>query len=234
MNDRDHMLDAGPALSELERRVREKLSADPTGHDFWHVVRVRYIAVELARREGGDCSVVEAAAWLHDLYRPEEKHTGMLHFGPEAQTRMRELLEQVGFPAQKIDAVLQCVAMHENYIFADGGTQASQEAFILQDADRLDAIGAIGIARVFMFSGAHGRVMWNPEEKPQYWSARQPPSGSAIAHFYEKLLKLAEGMNTPTAQKWARTRHRFMEEFLDEFFAEWEGRPSRAGLEEDA
>jgi uncharacterized protein len=212
-----------PVLVELERRVQTKLSADATGHDQWHVSRVRRLAVILANEEGADQLVVEAAALLHDLYRPEESREGLLHYGPEALAGMRTLLLEVEFPPEKIDAVLHCVEVHENYGFSGDQTRASLEAFILRDADRLDAVGAIGIARVFMFSGAHGRSLWEPDERPKHWSANQRPGGSAITHFYEKLLRLEEEMHTQTARRCARRRHEFMERFLEEFFAEWRG-----------
>ncbi|HXX37475.1 MAG TPA: HD domain-containing protein [bacterium] len=208
-------------LEQLARRVRDKLSSDITGHDFWHVTRVRNLALAIAGEEGGDLEVVEAAALLHDVFRPEEHARGILHIGQEAQAYMRDLLVIVGFPREKIPAVLYCIEVHEHYAFAGDPEAERIEARILQDADRLDAMGAIGIARALMFSGAHGLTLWDPEERPGAWSAHRPPQRSSIIHFQEKLLKLESTMHTATARRMARERHAFMELFLRRFFAEW-------------
>jgi uncharacterized protein len=222
-------MNAGAPRSPLEQladRVREKLSSDITGHDFWHVQRVRNLAVAIARQEGADTEIVEAAALLHDVFRPEEHAQGVLHVGETAQAYMRDLLHRVQFPREKIPAVLSCVEVHEHYAFAGDPPTADLEARILQDADRLDAMGAIGIARALMFSGAHGLPLWNPEERPGDWSAHHAPRGSSITHFHEKLLKLESTMHTAAARRIARERHAFMELFLRRFLDEWrEGDP---------
>jgi uncharacterized protein len=117
-----------------------------------------------------------------------------------------------------------CIKNHEVYDWRKTKKKISKEAQILQDADRLDAIGAIGIARCFTFGGWYGRSIWNPNEKPKIYTKFTKTKKSSITHFYEKLLRLKDDMNTKTGRKIAEKRHKFMELYLKEFFKEWEGK----------
>ena len=215
------------ALNELSHHVREFLKSDFSGHDFYHVQRVCNIALNLQEKEGqGDAYVIGAAALVHDLCRPWEKETGKSHFGPEALEIIREVLIQSNIEQDKIEPILEIVALHDIYDWSNK-TQKSIELQIVQDADRLDAIGAIGIGRTFAFGGSHDRPMYHPGESlvfekdfiedPNYRT-------TTIAHFYDKLLKLHKNMNTVSGQAMAEERHQFMESFLAQFFDEWAGK----------
>ncbi len=146
----------------------------------------------------------------------------MPHWGQEALKQIEEVLLRAGIERPAIDLILTCVSEHEEYKFLGHSPPKNLESRILQDADRLDALGAIGIARAFMFAGAHGHAMWLPEEKSTEWSPNKP-SNDAINHFHEKLLKLPEEMHTATGKRIARKRRTVMEEFLGHFMEEWKG-----------
>ena len=164
---------------------------EPT-HDFEHAKRVCSISIRLAREENADEEVVKAAALLHDVGHSLDK--------AEHEAKSLEiagsLLEMTDFPKEKRERVLECIRKHR---FSRGEEALDLEAKILQDADRLDAIGAVGIARCFLWSGEHRRVLKD-----------------AIKHFSEKLLKLKDVMNTESGKRMAEERHRFMLEFLEE------------------
>lgn len=139
--------------------------------------------------------------------------------------KIREILVKVGFNDKtRTEKILNCVEFHEEYGFSGKGKIASDiETLIVQDADNLDAIGAVGIARVFAYGGAHNIPIWTPEiPLPKgNWDETMPKSRSQIHHFYEKLLRLKDNMNTKVAKKMAIKRHKFMESYLKEFFKEW-------------
>jgi uncharacterized protein len=176
---------------ETFEKIASSLMKDPT-HDFEHAQRVCSIAIRLAREEHADEDIVTAAALLHDVgYSIDEKE----HESKSIEVA-RSLLEMTDFPKGKRERVLECIRQHR---FSKGQEAMSLEAKILQDADRLDAIGAVGIARCFLWSGEHRRVL-----------------KEAIQHFNEKLLKLKDTMNTEGGKKMAEERHSFMVEFLEE------------------
>jgi uncharacterized protein len=206
--------------------VQQKLSADKTGHDWWHVYRVLRLARHIAAHEpAADTTVVDLGALLHDI-ADWKFHDGDLTAGPRAT---RVWLESQQAALELIDRVAYIVE-HVSY---RGGTNKhvmeTIEGKIVQDADRLDAMGAVGIARTFTFGGAHGRTMYDPDYKPEkhqsFESYKKTISGgTTINHFYEKLLLLKDDLHTKTARAMAEDRHAFMEQFLAEFYAEWEGR----------
>lgn len=210
-------------FSILETKVKFFLTNESSGHDFSHAERVYKTACYLHQHEGGDLTVIGAAALVHDLCRPWEKETGKSHFGPEALKIIKQVLLEAGIDQTKIPAILDVVAQHDIYDWSDK-QQKSIELQIVQDADNLDAIGAMGIARTFEFGGAKGLEMYKPGENLVFSAdyVEDPKiKTSTIAHFYEKLLKLAENMNTETGKKLAQQRHEFMKQFLKQFFAEW-------------
>ena len=169
--------------------------------------------------------VISVAALLHDIHRLTEKETGKFCPPKETLPTIKKMLEEVEFPEEKIEKVLHCIEFHEEYGFSDTGKTVNDlETLILQDADNLDAIGAIGIGRTFSFGGAHELQMWIPEkpfDRDTFDESTQDPS--AVHHFYSKLLKLKDNMNTNTGKKMAQGRHDFMVAFLDQFFKEWKG-----------
>lgn len=207
-------------LREAERYAKEKLGGDSSGHDWWHVERVRRIALRLADRAGADAFVCELAALLHDL--ADEKL-----FGDEdaCLREIRGWLSAQGVAENDAGHVVEIVS---GLSFKGGGRQALRtlEGRVVQDADRLDALGAIGIARTFAYSGWKGQAMYDPELPPR--TAMTPEEyrkgkSTAYNHFHEKLLKLKSLMNTEEARQLAESRHRYMEAFLERFEAEWDG-----------
>ena len=209
-------------LLEVATYVEQKLSGEGSGHDWWHIVRVRNMAKNLALAEGGDSFICQLAALVHDLVDDKLVADEGL-----ALTEVRDLLTRLGVRSDQTDQVLAIIQA----ISYKGGSQnhldLTLEGQIVQDADRLDAMGAIGVARTMAYSGYHGRVIHDPEVAArQNMTLEQYRShqGTAITHFYEKLLLLKDLMNTKTAKDLAKGRHAFLEAYLEQFYAEWEGK----------
>ncbi|MEB3103152.1 HD domain-containing protein [Ferviditalea candida] len=200
--------------------VRERLGADTSGHDWFHIERVRRMAVRLARHYQADAFLCELAALLHDLA------DGKLQASEsEALAGIAEWLSCQGVDQAAAAHALRIIGTM-SFKGGQGSPMPSLEGQIVQDADRLDALGAIGIARTFMYSGWKGQMMHDPELPPrdkmtldEYLNGR----GTAINHFHEKLFKLKDLMNTDAARQIAEERHRFMELFLQQFMKEWSG-----------
>lgn len=203
---------------ELELEVRQHLAGESSGHDPSHAFRVRNLAVRIATVTGADAEVVEAAALLHDIGHG----TGRAGHAKRGAELAAEALSKCGFPETKISAVVACIE-HHHWKPGRAGDPAkpTSEYQAFADADRLDALGAIGIARTFAFGGAHGRAIWSPgaEAVPQ-----APYGASSIHHFYEKLLQLPDHMYTEPGRRLAAHRVAMMEEFLRDFYLEWETR----------
>jgi len=207
--------------AKLEVEARNLTRGNSSGHDYWHHWRVMHLCEVIGKAEHLDLNVLKACALTHDVYANDYPHHIDLALY-DAPT----VLKNVGFPEHKIPAVIHCIANHENY--APGKVRLSREALAFQDADRLDAIGAIGIARTFTFGGSIGVPLWIPKHMSR---GRDVPwdyhglSKSTINHFYDKLLRLKNNMNTKTGRRLAVRRHRFMRLFLREFFSEWPIKP---------
>lgn len=205
--------------------IREALSKDSSGHDWWHIDRVRRNALKIARDEGADPFVVELAALLHDV-ADWKFHGGDETAGPRAA---RDWLERHEVDPAVVDHVCDIIA---TLSFKGAGVPTEMstiEGKCVQDGDRLDAIGAIGIARAFAFGGHFGRAMYDPEipaELHDSFAAYKSKGGPTINHFYEKLLLLKDRMQTESGRRLASQRHQFMQSFLDQFFAEWNGNES--------
>lgn len=207
-------------LLETELYIRRKFEEESSGHDWWHIDRVRKLSLKIATAEDADLFIVELAALLHDL--DDWKLNGN---DPESYTKTNLWLDKI-----KLDTVTQnqIIKIVKQVSFKGAGVNTKPdiiEAQIVQDADRLDAIGAIGIARAFSYGGNRNRLLYDPNSEPEYhetFEAYKANSGSTINHFYEKLILLKDFMNTETAKKYALARHAFMEKFLHQFFDEWE------------
>ncbi|MCD4704790.1 HD domain-containing protein [bacterium] len=213
-------------ISQLENKIKKLFHKESSGHSIYHLKRVLNIALELQKKEGGDRLIIGISAFLHDIHRIIQKETGQFCSGKDSLPRIREILNEVELSLEQKNKILHCIEFHEEYDFTKNGQTVDDiETLILQDADNLDAIGAIGIGRTFSFGGAHGLPMWK-DEKPfdqkLYDISKNDPS--TIHHFYNKLLKLENNMNTKTARKMAHQRHKFMKKFLKQFFAEWKGK----------
>ncbi len=190
-----------------------------SGHDFWHTLRVYNIAKTIAEKEKCDMEIVCLAALLHDF--DDAKITNST---TELENATKWLNEN-DYPQERIDWIKEIINTI-SFKGTDTKVPKTIEGMIVQDADRLDAIGAIGIARTFAYGGSKGRKMWDPNEhyidnmnEQEYRNNK----GNTINHFYEKLLKLKDMMNTSTAKEIAENRHHYMEDFLKEFYSEWNG-----------
>jgi len=217
-----------PVLAE---RVYAVVADESTGHDIYHCLRVKALALRIAEEESLDRDVLVATAYLHDIGRGREfeGHGDHVAYG---MSQAAAILPQVGFPAAKIEPVRQCIEYHEEYAWATSKVElppeldpAAVRGEILgfQDADRLDAIGAVGLARMFTFGGAYRQPLWHPHVRPGHWEHGDLGS-SSYNHLHEKLLKLKDTMNTATGRRLAKGRHRFMEQFAAQFELEWGGK----------
>jgi uncharacterized protein len=203
--------------------VKESLKGAESGHDWWHIERVWNNAKLLIKSEEVDPFIVELAALLHDI-ADSKFHDGDEEIGPK---KAGEYLKSIGIEDSQIVHIQQII---QNMSFkASLGTLnfSSKEMEVVQDADRLDAIGAIGIARAFTYGGFKNRELYNPGIPPalnmtkeEYKSSNAP----TINHFYEKLLLLKDKMNTPTGLRIAEERHQFMLTYLEQFYNEWNGK----------
>jgi uncharacterized protein len=203
--------------------VKETLADAEGAHDVWHIERVRTMAVRIAGEEQADILVVELGALLHDI-ADAKFHGGDEEIGPR---KAREFLESISVGQEVIDHVEQIIRNISYRKSLEGQEFRSLELDVVQDADRLDALGAIGIARTFAYNGAKGRVLYDPAIKPNLHMTKeeyQASTAPTINHFYEKLLLLKNRMNTATGKALAAERHAFMEKYLEQFYNEWEGK----------
>ncbi len=201
--------------------VKQVFADDCSGHDYHHTMRVYGLAVQIAKQENADVQIVQLAALLHDVDDAK--------LSPKTYATKKnavDFMKSNGVDNEIIEAVCRII---EEVSFAgtDSVVPSTIEGKCVQDADRLDAMGAIGIARTFAYGGSKGRRIFDPETKPQVnmnkEEYRQNQSSTSINHFYEKLLLLKDMMNTDTAKRIAERRQAVMEVYLEEFMAEWEG-----------
>lgn len=208
-------------IEETKKFVRKTLEKAESGHDWWHILRVYNNAMNIAKKEKCNKFVVALGALLHDI--ADWKFSGSDEEGPKVT---REFLTTLKVDEKTIDEVSYIV---KNVSFKGAKAKDGMESLegkIVQDADRLDAIGAIGIARTFSYGGHRNRTMYDPDEKPtlhESFEAYKKNEGTTINHFYEKLLLLKDRMHTESAKAIAEERHRYMEEYLKRFYGEWNG-----------
>ena len=213
-----------PLLDAAAKAVFRALKGDATGHDPWHVRRVRRLADRIARREPkADRLVVSLGALLHDL-ADWKFRGGDLEAAPREAGRLLRRLGAADVLVRRVQDICREVS------YKGAGVEdrpTSLEARIVQDADRLDALGAIGVARTFAYGGAKGRALHDPAVRPRLhrsFGQYRKSTGPTINHFHEKLLLLKDRLHTREARRIAGGRHRFMLDFLRRFRAEWEGR----------
>lgn len=206
-------------LSELKTYFDQ----ESTGHDYWHAERVWKNALHIGEKEGADLRVIEAAALLHDVadWKMDEDKRKI------GVQKMYDWMKAIGYTSDEMKHIYEII---DNMSYK-GGTNdhivLSLEGQIVQDADRLDALGAIGVARAFAYGGSQGRPMHDPDQMPadfEDFEAYKNHKGATVNHFYEKLFKLKDLMNTETGSRMARSRDAFMKSFLDEFYSEWDGK----------
>lgn len=202
--------------------VKKTLENAEAGHDWFHIERVYKTALTINKVEKGDELIVSFAALLHDIADPKFNN-GDEELGPNlAETFLKSIGVDVETTSQ-VKLIIQHMSFKNSF---DGAAFSSKEMQIVQDADRLDAIGAIGIARAFTYGGFKNRVLYDPEIKPELHRTKETyknTTAPTINHFYEKLLLLMDMMNTQTGKKIALQRHNFMLQYLDQFYNEWEG-----------
>lgn len=202
--------------------VKETLADAEGGHDWWHIYRVRKLSKHIAKTEKVNMFIIELGALLHDI-ADSKFHEGDEEIGPR---KAREFLSSIGVKENVIIHVEKIIA---NISFKGGKHEQkfkSKELDVIQDADRLDGIGAIGIARTFNYGGYKNRGIYNPEIKPNLNMTKEEYKNSkapTINHFYEKLLLIKDKMNTKIGKKMAKSRHEFMKKYLKQFYKEWEG-----------
>ncbi|HEY8930280.1 MAG TPA: HD domain-containing protein [Mucilaginibacter sp.] len=212
-------MDNQEIINKTEAFVRQTLQNAEGGHDWWHIHRVWNNAKRIAKGEQADQLTVELAALLHDI-ADAKFNNGDEEIGPKIAG---EFLQSINVDAATIGHVQQII---RNISFKSGFDKPvfkSIELEIVQDADRLDAIGAIGIARAFNYGGFKGREIYNPGIRPNLNMTKEEYKNStapSINHFYEKLLLLKDKMNTQTGKKLAEQRHQFMEAYLEQFYSE--------------
>ncbi len=210
-------------ISKTITFLKQQLEGAEGGHDWFHIERVYKNALLIALFETSDETVVKLGALLHDI-ADSKFHGGDETIGPKTA---RAFLESQNVAEETIVHVINII---ENISFKGGNFEKkfhSKELEIVQDADRLDAIGAIGIARCFNYGGFKNRALYNPEVAPNLEMTKEEyktNEAPTINHFYEKLLLLKDKMNTETGKRIAIERHQFMEDFLLQFYAEWEGK----------
>lgn len=206
-------------LDKTKNKVRKRFSEEEGSHDWHHIDRVRKMALKICSVEGGNPFIVEMAALLHDM------EDWKLNDKTDHNFSVREWLVSEGLEtdtAEKIITVINEVSFKGSGVMTPC---SSLEGRIVQDADRLDAIGAVGIARAFAYGGKKGRPLYVPGEKPVYHSSFEEyrnHKSSTVQHFHEKLLLLQDRINTQEGKRMAVGRHDFMLIFLDHFFREWE------------
>lgn len=206
-----------PAIVNL---IQVKFKDEPSGHDWWHIYRVWKTSLKIAEKEQANRFVIELAALLHDIadwkFHEGDEKAG----GKEA----RKILKRFNIDEALVDHVVEIV---DSVSYKGAGVETKMrtiEGQIVQDADRLDAIGAIGIARTFAYGGSKNRCMYNPEVSPELhenFDAYKASKSHTINHFHEKLLLLKDRMNTITGKRMAEERHCYMETFLAQFHKEW-------------
>ncbi len=202
--------------------IQTVLQGDSSGHDWWHIYRVWRMAVRLCAAEQADLFVVQLAALLHDI-ADWKFHDGDLTAGPRAARLWLESQSVETATVEHVCAIIGQLSYKGAGVATDMPTL---EGRIVQDADRLDAIGAIGIARAFAYGGHAGRMLYDPDDPPEMHASAQAyrsSRGATINHFHEKLLLLKDRMQTATGKQLAAERHAYMEGYLTQFHAEWEG-----------
>lgn len=199
--------------------VRNKFENEYSGHDWFHTLRVFRTATRIAETEGADVETVQLAALLHDV--DDRKLSPETY---EDKTNARSFLTENNVDEGKIEEICRIIG---EISFAENCVPSTLEGKCVQDADRLDAIGAIGIARAFAYGGNHNRLMYHPDIAPNPNMSKEEyvkSNSTTVNHFYEKLFKLTDMMNTDTAKQIAKERDEYMKAFIAEFMDEWEGK----------
>ena len=197
-------MDKQEILTLTQAYIKKTFLDEGTGHDYFHIERVVINAKKILETENADSFLVELAAWTHDI-GDYKLHDGV----DKSEELITAFLQSIQVENDTINKILEIVSQVS---FSKGNTPTTIEAKIVQDADRLDAIGAVGIARCFAYGGSVGNILYNPYDNSK--------DASSVQHFYDKLFKLKDLMNTETAKQIAESRNRYMENFIEEFYNE--------------
>lgn len=218
----EHIMNSEIIIEKTAAYVKQSLTNAEGGHDWWHIYRVWKTAKTIAAQENADLVVVELGALLHDI-ADSKFHNGDESIGPQ---KARAFLNTLHVDENIITHIENII---KNISFKGGkevSSFSSKELDIVQDADRLDAIGAIGIARAFNYGGYKNRKLYDPTIKPNLHKTKEEYKNSddpTLNHFYEKLFLLKDRMNTQAGKRIAEQRHQFMQQYVDQFYKEWEG-----------
>lgn len=204
-------------LNKVKKVVWKELKNESSGHDYWHCLRVVQNALFIGKKEKANLQVLELAAWLHDIAAGKDKD----HEIRSAQFAKR-FLSGLKVDKEITKQVVSCVKKHR---FSKGIKPETLEEKIIQDADKLDALGAIGIARLFILAGKYRQITHSPKTKPDFdYYLKHGRSNTTINHFYDKLFKLKGLLHTKTAKKIALEREKYMRDYLKRFYLEWDGK----------
>ena len=216
-------MDTARLIATTETFVKDALAGEGTGHDWWHVERVRNIARRIRETEGGDALVIDLALLLHDVGDRKVIHQDDDNYSIAEDFLMSHSVDE------EIVRHVMAIITHMSYSKSLDETHDAPDSIefqIVQDADRLDALGAIGIARAFAYGGSRGRLLYNPDQTAQTHQSRASyiqSESSSLHHFDEKLFHLKDLLNTATAKQVAKERDRYMHEFKQRFLSEWDG-----------
>jgi len=204
-------------LGEVKKLAWKKLKNESTGHDYWHCFRVVQNALRIGKKEKANLQILELSGWLHDIAtHPDKDHE------IRSANFAQGFLSDLGVDKETTKRVANCIKKHR---FSKGIKAEILEEKIIQDADKLDALGAIGLARVFIGGGKYGQTTHDPKVKPDFdYYLKTGRSSTTINHFYDKIFKLKELLHTQTAKKIALEREKYMRRYLKRFYLEWEGK----------
>lgn len=210
-------------IEQLKPIVLDYFKKDSSGHDISHLERTMRTVLYLQEKEGGDKIIIGISAFLHDVHRITQNESGSFVSPKDSLDTIKEILTNIDLSEEQVEKICYCIEYHEQYNW-NGNNVNDINTLILQDADNLDAIGAIGIGRTFSYGGSHNIIMYSekaPLNENNDYSEFNGDDESTIHHFYHKLFKLGDNMNTQTAKKLAKKRTDFMKLFVKEFLNEW-------------
>lgn len=210
-------------IEQLKPIVLDYFKKDSSGHDISHLERTMRTALYLQEKEGGDKIIIRISSFLHDVHRILQNERGAFVSPKDSLDTIKEILANVDLSEEQVEKICYCIEYHEQYNW-NGNNVNDINTLILQDADNLDAIGAIGIGRTFSYGGSHNIIMYSekaPLNENNDYSEFNGDDESTIHHFYHKLFKLGDNMNTQTAKELAKKRTEFMKLFVKEFLNEW-------------
>ncbi len=210
-------------IEQLKPIVLDYFKKDSSGHDISHLERTMRTALYLQEKEGGDKIIIGIPSFLHDVHRIMQNERGVFVSPKDSLDTIKEILSNIDLSEEQVEKICYCIEYHEQYNW-NGNNVNDINTLILQDADNLDGIGAIGIGRTFSYGGSHNIIMYSektPLNENNDYSEFNGDDESTIHHFYHKLFKLGDNMNTQTGKELAKKRIDFMKLFVKEFLNEW-------------